>query len=215
MKTMLKILIADDHPIVRRGLKMTIDAEDDMKVVAEAADGAELPALVKKYNPDVVLLDLQMPGQNGIQTLEALRPEFPELPLLILTSFSDDAHLYSALRAGASGFLLKEMGGDELVEAIRGASIGRPQLHPDIARKLMARAPQPEDPFDSLTGREREVLKRVGRGMSNKEIALELVLTEMTVKGYVSDLLAKLGVSDRTQAALLAVRYGLVRVEEL
>lgn len=212
---MLKIIIADDHQIVRRGLRMTIDAERDMQVVGEASDGAEVFALVKKHNPDVVLLDLQMPKQNGIAALEQLRPEFPNLPILILTSFSDDAHLFSALRAGASGFLLKEMGGDELVEAIRGAARGRPQLHPDIARKLMARAPMPEDPFESLTERERDTLKLLGRGMSNKEIALELALTEMTVKGYVSDLLAKLGVSDRTQAALMAVRYGLVRAEEL
>jgi DNA-binding NarL/FixJ family response regulator len=212
---MLKVIIADDHQIVRRGLRMTIDAEKDMKVVDEAADGAGVLALVKKHHPDVVLLDLQMPTQNGVATLEQLRPEFPDLPILILTSFSDDAHIFAALRAGASGFLLKEMGGDELVEAIRGAAKGRPQLHPDIARKLMMRAPMPEDPFESLTERERDILKLLGHGMSNKEIALELVLTEMTVKGYVSDLLAKLGVGDRTQAALMAVRYGMVRVEEL
>jgi DNA-binding NarL/FixJ family response regulator len=212
---MLKVIIADDHQIVRRGLRMTIDAEKDMKVVDEAADGAGVLALVKKHHPDVVLLDLQMPTQNGVATLEQLRPEFPDLPILILTSFSDDAHIFAALRAGASGFLLKEMGGDELVEAIRGAAKGRPQLHPDIARKLMMRAPMPEDPFESLTERERDILKLLGRGMSNKEIALELVLTEMTVKGYVSDLLAKLGVGDRTQAALMAVRYGMVRVDEL
>lgn len=212
---MLKILIADDHPIVRRGLRMTIDAEPDMQVAAEAADGVEVYALVKKHHPDVVLLDLQMPRQNGVETLQQLRLDFPDLPVLILTSFSDDAHLFAALRAGASGFLLKEMDGDELVAAIRGAAKGRPQLHPEIARKLMARAPLPEDPFDSLTQRERDVLKLLGRGLSNKEIALALTLTEMTVKGYVSDVLMKLGVSDRTQAALMAVRYGLVKVEEL
>lgn len=212
---MLKIIIADDHQIVRRGLRMTIDAEKDMQVAAEAADGAEVLALIRKHGPDVVLMDLQMPNMDGVRALEQIRPEFPNLPILILTSFSDDAHIYAALRAGASGFLLKEMGGDELVEAIRGAAKGRPQLHPDIARKLMARAPLPDDPFESLTERERDVLKLLGRGMSNKEIALELVLTEMTVKGYVSDLLSKLGVSDRTQAALMAVRYGLVRAEEL
>jgi DNA-binding NarL/FixJ family response regulator len=211
----LKIIIADDHQIVRRGLRMTLDAEKDMQVVAEASNGADILALIRKHAPDVVLMDLQMPVMDGVYALEQIRPEFPVLPILILTSFSDDAHIFAALRAGASGFLLKEMGGDELVDAIRGAAKGRPQLHPDIARKLMARAPMPEDPFESLTDREREVLKLLGRGMSNKEIALELVLTEMTVKGYVSDLLAKLGVSDRTQAALMAVRYGLVRAEEL
>jgi DNA-binding NarL/FixJ family response regulator len=212
---MLKILIADDHQIVRRGLRMTLDAEPDLQVVAEAADGADVLALIREHAPDVVLMDLQMPIMDGVRALAQIRPGFPNLPILILTSFSDDAHLFAALRAGASGFLLKEMSGDELVEAIRGAAKGRPQLHPDIARKLMARAPMPEDPFEALTDREREVLKLLGRGMSNKEVALELVLTEMTVKGYVSDLLAKLGVGDRTQAALMAVRYGLVRVEEL
>jgi DNA-binding NarL/FixJ family response regulator len=212
---MLKILIADDHQIVRRGLRMTLDAENDMKVVAEAGDGRAVPELVKKHKPDVILLDLQMPGQNGIETLKQLRPDFPEIPILILTTFSDDAHLYAALRAGASGFLLKEMDGDDLVEAIRGAAKGKPQLHPEIAKRLMARAPMPEDPFESLTERERDILKHVARGLSNKEIAAQLVLTEMTVKGYVSDMLAKLGVSDRTQAALMAVRYGLVMPDEL
>ena len=212
---MIKILIADDHPIVRRGLRMTLEAEADLQVAAEAENGANLADLVRKYAPDVVLMDLQMPEVDGVQALEQTRPEFPNLPILILTSFSDDAHLHAALRAGASGFLLKEMDGDDLVEAVRGAARGRPQLHPDIARRLMARAPRPDDPLSALTEREREVLKRLGRGLSNKEIALELTLTEMTVKGYVSDIFAKLGVSDRTQAALTAVRYGLVKPEEL
>ncbi len=212
---MIKILIADDHPIVRRGLRMTLEAEADLQVAAEAENGANLADLVRKYAPDVVLMDLQMPEVDGVQALEQTRPEFPNLPILILTSFSDDAHLHAALRAGASGFLLKEMDGDDLVEAVRGAARGRPQLHPDIARRLMARAPRPDDPLSALTEREREVLKRIGRGLSNKEIALELTLTEMTVKGYVSDIFAKLGVSDRTQAALTAVRYGLVKPEEL
>ena len=212
---MIKILIADDHPIVRRGLRMTLEAEADLQVAAEAENGANLADLIRRHAPDVVLMDLQMPEVDGVQALEQTRPEFPNLPILILTSFSDDAHLHAALRAGASGFLLKEMDGDDLVEAVRGAARGRPQLHPDIARRLMARAPRPDDPLSALTEREREVLKRIGRGLSNKEIALELTLTEMTVKGYVSDIFAKLGVSDRTQAALTAVRYGLVKPEEL
>ncbi len=212
---MIKIIIADDHQIVRRGLRMTIDAEKDMKVLDEAVNGAQVLQLIKKHMPDVVLMDLQMPEMDGVQALTKLRLEFPELPVLILTSFTDDAHIYAALRAGASGFLLKEMGGDELVEALRGAAKGKPQLHPEIAKRLMARAPLPDDPFEKLTVREREILKLLGRGMSNKEIASTLTLTEMTVKGYVSDVLMKLGVGDRTQAALMAVRFGLVKVEEL
>jgi DNA-binding NarL/FixJ family response regulator len=212
---MLKILIVDDHQVVRRGLQMTIDAEKDMRVIAEASNGTQVLDAIKKHKPDVVLMDLQMPEMNGVDALKQTRPAYPNLPILILTTFTDDAHVYAALRAGASGFLLKEMSGDDLVAAIRGAAQGKPQLHPDIARRLMARAPMPDDPFDSLTKRERGILKLLARGKSNKEIAGELVLTEMTVKGYVSDLFAKLGVNDRTQAALMAVRFGLVLPEEL
>jgi NarL family two-component system response regulator LiaR len=212
---MLKILIVDDHQVVRRGLQMTIDAEKDMRVIAEASNGTQVWRAIKKHKPDVVLMDLQMPEMNGVDALKQIRPAYPNLPILILTTFTDDAHVYAALRAGASGFLLKEMSGDDLVAAIRGAAQGKPQLHPDIARRLMARAPMPDDPFDSLTERERGILKLLARGKSNKEIASELVLTEMTVKGYVSDLFAKLGVNDRTQAALMAVRFGLVLPEEL
>lgn len=212
---MLKIIIADDHQVVRRGLTLTIDAEKDMRVVGEAQNGAGVLALIKKHKPDVVLMDLQMPEMTGVDALKQIRPEYPDLPILILTTFTDDAHVYAALRAGASGFLLKEMSGDDLVVAIRGAAQGKPQLHPDIAKRLMMHAPMPDDPFDSLTERERGILKLLAHGKSNKEIAGELSLTEMTVKGYVSDLFAKLGVNDRTQAALMAVRYGLVMVEEL
>lgn len=212
---MLKILIADDHQVVRRGLQFTIEAEKDMRVAGEASNGAQVVALIQKHKPDVVLMDLQMPEINGVDALKQIRPLYPELPVLILTTFSDDAHVYAALRAGASGFLLKEMNGDDLVAAIRGAAQGKPQLHSDIARRLMAHAPMPDDPFESLTNRERDILRLLARGKSNKEMAGELVLTEMTVKGYVSDLFAKLGVNDRTQAALMAVRYGLVLPEEL
>ncbi len=212
---MLRILIADDHQIVRRGLRMTIEAEKDMQVAADAENGSQVLSLIKKHKPDIVLMDMQMPEMDGVDALKQLRVEFPALPVLILTTFSDDAHVYAALRAGASGFLLKEMNGDELVSAIRGAAQGKPQLHPEIARRLMARAPMPDDPFESLTERERDILKLIAKSMSNKEIASQLFLTEMTVKGYVSDLFAKLGVNDGTQAALMAVRFGLVKPEEL
>ena len=212
---MLRILIADDHQIVRRGLRMTIEAEKDMQVAADAENGSQVLSLIKKHKPDIVLMDMQMPEMDGVDALKQLRVEFPALPVLILTTFSDDAHVYAALRAGASGFLLKEMNGDELVSAIRGAAQGKPQLHPEIARRLMARAPMPDDPFESLTERERDILKLIAKSMSNKEIASQLFLTEMTVKGYVSDLFAKLGVNDRTQAALMAIRFGLVKPEEL
>ncbi len=212
---MIKVLIADDHQIVRRGLRMTIEAEKDMQVVAEAEKGSVVLSYIQKHKPDVVMLDLQMPEKDGVEVLKNIREKFSELPVLILTSFTDDAHIFSALRAGASGFLLKEMNGNELVDAIRGASKGKPQLHPEIAKRLMARAPMPEDPFAGLTEREKNILAGLARGLSNKEIAKQLSLTEVTVKGYVSDVLMKLGVSDRTQAALMAVRYGLVKVEDI
>lgn len=212
---MIKVLIADDHQMVRRGLRMTIDAEKDMQVIAEAENGTQVLGLIQKHKPDVVMLDLQMPEMDGVEALKKIREKFATLPVLILTSFTDDAHIFSALRAGANGFLLKEMSGDELVDAIRGASKGKPQLHPEIAKKLMARAPMPEDPFEHLTEREKNILAWLARGLSNKEIASQLSLTEVTVKGYVSDVLMKLGVSDRTQAALMAVRYGLVKVEDI
>jgi DNA-binding NarL/FixJ family response regulator len=212
---MIKVLIADDHPMVRRGLRMTIEAEKDMQVVVEAENGVQVLSLIQKHKPDVVLLDLQMPELDGVEALKKIREKFATLPVLILTSFTDDAHIFSALRAGASGFLLKEMSGDELVDAMRGASKGKPQLHPEIAKRLMARAPMPEDPFEHLTEREKNILALVAKGLSNKEIATQLSLTEVTVKGYVSDVLMKLGVNDRTQAALMAVRYGLVKVEDI
>lgn len=212
---MIKVLIADDHQIVRRGLRLTIEAENDMQVVAEAENGSQVLGFIQKHKPDVVMLDLQMPELDGVEVLKKIREKFAILPVLILTSFTDDAHIFSALRAGASGFLLKEMKGDELVDAIRGASAGKPQLHPEIAKRLMARAPMPEDPFEYLTEREKNILAWVARGLSNKEIAAQLSLTEVTVKGYVSDVLMKLGVNDRTQAALMAVRYGLVKIEDI
>lgn len=212
---MLKILIADDHQVVRRGLTFTINAEEDMQVVAEARNGLQVLELLKENSFDVLLMDLQMPEMNGVEALKQIRLSFPYLPVLILTTFTDDAHVYAALRAGASGFLLKEMSGDDLVDCIRGAAQGKPQLHPDIARRLMLRVPMPEDPLKMLTDRERGILKLLARGLSNKEIAGDLSLTEVTVKGYISDLFIKLGVNDRTQAALMAVRYGLVLPEEL
>lgn len=212
---MIKVLIADDHQIVRRGLQMTIDAEADMRVENQASNGRQAVEMIRAQTPGVVLMDMQMPEMDGVDALKEIRKSHPALPVLILTTFSDDAHIYAALRAGASGFLLKEMGGDELVAAIRGAAQGKPQLHPEIARRLMARVSLPEDPLAALTEREKDILKLIGRGQSNKEIAAGLFLSEMTVKGYASDLFAKLGVSDRTQAALMAVRYGLVKPEEL
>lgn len=203
------VVIADDHEVVRRGLSMTIAGERDMRLLGAAATGAEAVALVQTTDPDVVLLDIQMPDMDGVAAAAALRKRYPKLAILMLSSYSDDARIYAAMRAGANGYLLKEMSGDELLHAIRAVARGEPQLHPRIAQRLMNRVMPPEDPFAQLSPRELEVLRSIAAGMSNKEISVATDLTEQTVKSYVREILSKLDVADRTQAALLAVRYGI------
>lgn len=209
----ISVLIADDHEVVRRGIALTIEAEPDLAVVGEATTGAQAVELARAMRPDVVLLDIQMPDMDGIAAAAAIRAA-QQTAVLILSSFNDDARVYAAMRAGVQGYLLKEMSGAALVAAIRGAAGGEPQLHPKIARRLMERAAPPADPLAQLAQRELEVLRLVAGGRSNKEIGLALDLTENTVKTYVREILSKLDVVDRTQAALLAVRYGLVRPDE-
>jgi two-component system, NarL family, response regulator LiaR len=211
---LIGVVIADDHEVVRRGLGMLIEGEQDMRLLGAAATGAEALALADAAGPDVILLDIQMPDLDGIAAASRLRAAHPRLVILMLTSYSDDARIYAALRAGASGYLLKEMSGDALLGAIRAASRGEPQLHPRVARRLMDRVMPPEDPLAQLSPREQEVLRWIARGLSNKEIAAATDLTEQTVKSYVREILSKLGVADRTQAALLAVRYGLMLERE-
>lgn len=212
---MIAVLIADDHELVRRGLRQTIEGEPDMRLAAEARTGVEAVRAAELTRPDVVLLDVQMPELDGIAAAAAIHAALPQAAILMLTSFSSDAQLHAALRAGVTGYLLKDISGDELTAAIRGAAAGRPQMHPEILRRLMQRMPAPADPLAALTGRERDILRLVARGFSNKEIGAELGLTEATVKGYVSTILSKLGVVDRTQAALLAVRHGLASLDDL
>lgn len=213
--TMIRVVIADDHEIVRRGVRLTIQGEADMQLLGEASTGREAVALVAASRPDVVLLDIKMPDLDGVAAAAAIHTAHPEVAILMLTSFSTDGQLYAALQAGASGYLLKDTSGDGLVQAIRRAVHGEPQLHPAIARRLMQRLPAPVDPLGELTPREREVLCLIAQGLSNKEIGAALTLTEVTIKGYVSSMLGKLHVADRTQAALLAVRYGLVSPDDL
>lgn len=212
---MITILIADDHELVRRGLRMTIAAESDMQLVGEGRSGREALALALELVPDLVLLDIQMPDMDGVTAASAIRAAHPQMAILILTSFSSDSQIHAALRAGASGYLLKDVSGDALLAAIRGAVQGDPQLHPQVARRLMATIPPAASPLAGLTAREHAVLKLIGSGRTNREIAAALVLTETTVKGYVSDIFGKLQINDRTQAALLAVRYGLVAPDDL
>ena len=211
----ITIVLADDHEVVRRGLRMTILGEPDMQLVAEAANGREAVAAVAAHQPQLVLLDVQMPDMDGVSAAKRILATAPATAVVMLTNFAEDAQLYAALDAGVIGYLLKDISGDALVAAMRGAVRGEPQLHPEIALRLMRRRKQGGDPFAELTDRERDILKTLARGFSNREIARELFLTETTVKGYVSTVLSKLGVADRTQAALLAVRYGLVTMNEL
>ncbi len=211
----IRVLIADDHEIVRQGLRMTIEGENDLELVGEAANGRQAVIRAGILQPDVVIMDVRMPEMDGIAATAEIHAAHPQIAVLILTSFGDDPELFAALKAGASGYLLKDINGDDLVQAIRGAAAGKPQLHPQIAQRLMQTMPKPEDPFDALTPREVEVLRCLARGLSNKETASELVVSENTVKGYVSAILSKLHLQDRTQAALLAVRYGLVKPGDL
>lgn len=212
---MIRVIIIDDHEIVRKGLRMTIQGEDDLELAGEGCNGQQAIELANSVRPDVILMDVRMPDVDGIQATQVIRKTHPDIAILMLSSFGDDPELFAALKAGASGYLLKDMGGDELVAAVRGAASGDPQLHPRIARRLMQKMPAPNDPFAELTPREEDVLRCLARGLSNKEIADELVVAETTIKGYVSTILSKLHISDRTQAALLAVRYGLVDPNDL
>jgi DNA-binding NarL/FixJ family response regulator len=201
----IRVLIADDHAVVRQGLRTFLDLQEDIEVVAEASDGAEALDAAERVAPDVVLIDLVMPGVDGIEAIRRLRERAPDARAIVLSSFVDDDKLFPAVRAGAAGYLLKDVQPQELVEAIRTVHGGGALLHPQVAARLLA--DMTEDP---LTPREREVLVLIGRGMPNKLIARDLGLSEKTVKAHVSSILGKLGVTDRTQAALYAVREGLV-----
>jgi NarL family two-component system response regulator LiaR len=204
----IRVLIADDHAVVRQGLRTFLDLQDDIEVVGEAADGEEALAAAERLAPDVVLVDIVMPKLDGVDVIRRLGTHAPAAKALVLTSFIDDDRLFPVLRAGAAGYLLKDVQPQELVEAIRTVHGGGALLHPKVAARLLE-----ELATDPLTPREREVLVLIGRGMANKVIALELSLSEKTVKAHVSSILAKLGVHDRTQAALYAVREGLVGPE--
>jgi len=182
-----------------------------IEVVGEAATGDEAVRECARLHPDVVLMDLQMPGMNGIEATRAIRSAHDACAVLILTTFDDDAHVRAAIQAGALGFILKDVLKEELVRAIRAAAVGAPTLDPRAQQHLMRQIaePSPASPFDGLTPRERDVLRLIAQGASNKEIAATLFLSVGTVKGYVSALLPKLGVGDRTQAALFATKHGL------
>ena len=210
---MIRVLIADDHAVVRQGLRTFLDLQADIDVVGEAADGEEAVAAAVEHAPDVILLDLVMPELDGIGALRRLREVAPASRVIVLTSFGEDERLFAALRAGATGYLLKDVEPAELVRGIRTAHAGQAPLSPAVAARVveeLASGGGAAARADELTPRELEVLCLIARGRSNKRIALELGVAEKTVKTHVSHVLAKLGLSDRTQAALYAVREGLV-----
>jgi two-component system, NarL family, response regulator LiaR len=211
----IRVLIADDHAVVRQGLRTFLDLQADIDVVGEASDGEEAVAAAAQLAPDVILLDLVMPQLDGIGALRRLREAAPASRVIVLTSFGEDERLFTALRAGAAGYLLKDVEPPELVRGIRTAHAGQAALSPAVAARVVEELASGggggRTPADELTPRELEVLCLIARGRSNKRIALELGVAEKTVKTHVSHVLAKLGLSDRTQAALYAVREGLVQ----
>lgn len=210
----IRILLADDHAVVRQGLRMFLSLDDELEIVGEAADGAEAVRLARELRPDVVLMDLVMPVKDGITAIGEIRAELPDTEVIALTSVLEDASVVGAVKAGAMGYLLKDTQSDELRRAIKAAAAGQVQLSPAAAARLMreVRTPGESEPREALTDREAEVLRALAQGLANKEIGRLLEISEKTVKTHVSSVLAKLGVQSRTQAALYAAQNGLTNL---
>jgi two-component system, NarL family, response regulator LiaR len=209
---MIRVLIVDDHAIVRKGIRALLSESGGFEVVAEGADGMEAVRLAEETQPDVILMDLLMPGMDGIEATRQITSRQPQARVLVLTSFAADNKLFPAIKAGAVGYLLKDSSPEDLVRAIHQVHRGEPALHPTIARKLLqevAHAPEQEATPEALTPREMGVLQLIAQGLSNQEIADELMVSESTVRAHVSRILGKLHLASRTQAALYAVREGL------
>jgi len=217
MSEPITVMIVDDHEMVRHGAKGYLDAQPEIAVVAEAESGAEAVRLAREYVPDVVLMDLVMPGMDGVEATRKVKDISPRTQIIILTSFHEDQHIFPALQAGAISYLLKDVKAAELVEAIRSASKGEATLHPRVASRLIKQfsrgEPDRSNLFTELTEREVEVLTLIARGLANQKIADELVISIGTVKGHVSNILSKLHLADRTQAAVYAWQEGIVRRE--
>jgi NarL family two-component system response regulator LiaR len=217
MSDPIRVFVTDDHAIVRNGIRAVLATEPDMAFVGEAENGRLAVERVAALRPDVVLMDLMMPEMDGIEAIRQITAADPGARVLVLTSFAGDDKVFPAIQAGALGYLLKESGSDELLQAIRQVHRGETTLHPTIARKLLQEVARPkaEPPTEEpLTERELDVVRLIARGMSNKEIASELVISEATVRTHVSNILAKLHLASRTQAALYALREGLASLDD-
>jgi NarL family two-component system response regulator LiaR len=216
MNESIRVIIVDDHTVVRDGLNALISAEPGMQVVGSAADGQEAIELVGKLKPDVILLDLVMPNIDGVQATLEIKKIFPSARILVLTSFAENHMVYSAIKAGAIGYLMKDTSSEELIQAIRDTYLEKPALGPEIARKLMMDIQGQENEAsieNPLTEREIEILKEMALGKTNQQIADDLVVSERTVRTHVTNILGKLGLSNRTQAVLYALREGIAYID--
>ena len=216
--TSIRVLITDDHAIVRKGIRALLATEKDIEIVGEAANGAQAAELAHSLKPDVILMDLMMPVMDGIEATKQITQRDPKARILVLTSFAADDKVFPAIKAGALGYLLKDSGPEALISAIHDVHRGEPCLEPAIARKVLlelSHPTQPEPTVDPLTERELDVLRLVAQGMSNRDIAGELVVAEFTVRSHVSSILSKLHLASRTQAALYALKAGLASLEDV
>ncbi|MCU0491905.1 MAG: response regulator transcription factor [Chloroflexaceae bacterium] len=212
----ISVMLIDDHRVVRQGLRDFLELQEDIEVVGEASSGEEGVSLARELLPDVVLMDLVMPGMDGVETTRRVKGVSPSSRVIVLTSFVDDDKVFPAIKAGAISYLLKDISPEELAHAIRAAQRNEAVLHPEVAAKLMQEFSTPrsaEAPVDQLTEREMDVLRLIAKGKSNKEIADALIISEKTVKTHVSNILSKLHLADRTQAAIYALRQRLVPME--
>ena len=216
---MIKLLICDDQYVVREGLKAIFETDASLRVVGTAADGAEALELLPQLQPDLVLMDLKMPVMNGVKATRLIRQKYPDVKILVLTTYDADEWVFDAIRGGAAGYLLKDTQREALIAAIKDTMAGKTPVDPAVAGKLFAQVlqgtPSPQSTLvDTLTEREKDILRLLGEGLSNADIAARLYFSEGTVRNYISSILNKLGVADRTQAAVLALRCGLVNSRE-